>query len=191
MKKFLTLKNILVCVGALFGILVFALSFADGMKGVMEGDEARIPNIVWGSTKLFITSSGQTITFSFYDGFGVANSGILALPFIGVLLALLSAIGACVVLFIVKDAKVQKIALLVCGGLLLLGGIFQFFAGAMFPGHVANKMIAKGVIPESNRELVYRMFANMHANAAVYLTGVFGVLGGAAIAVSQFLPEKK
>ena len=191
MKKFLTIKNILVCVGALFGILVFALSFADGMKGVMEGDEARIPNIVWGSTKLFITSSGQTITFSFYDGFGVANSGILALPFIGVLLALLSAIGACVVLFIVKDAKVQKIALLVCGGLLLLGGVFQFFAGAMFPGHVANKMIAKGVIPESNRELVYRMFANMHANAAVYLTGVFGVLGGAAIAVSQFLPEKK
>ena len=191
MKKFLTLKNILVCVGALFGILVFALSFADGMKGVMEGDEARIPNIVWGSTKLFITSSGQTITFSFYDGFGVANSGILALPFIGVLLALLSAIGACVVLFIVKDAKVQKIALLVCGGLLLLGGVFQFFAGAMFPNQVANKMINAGVIPESNRELVYRMFANMHANAAVYLTGVFGVLGGAAIAVSQFLPEKK
>lgn len=191
MKKFLTLKNILVCVGALFGILVFALSFADGMKGVMDGADARIPNIVWGSTKLFITYGGQTETFAFYDGFGVANSGILALPFIGVLLALLSAIGACVVLFIVKDAKVQKIALLVCGGLLLLGGVFQFFAGAMFPGHVANKMIANGVIPESNRELVYRMFANMHANAAVYLTGVFGVLGGAAIAVSQFLPEKK
>ena len=191
MKKFLTLKNILVCVGALFGILVFALSFADGMKGVIDGVDGKIPNIVWGSTKIIGSFGGHVETVPFYDGFGVASSGILALPFIGVLLALLSAIGACVVLFVVKDAKVQKIALLVCGGLLLLGGIFQFFAGAMFPGHVANKMIANGVIPESNRELVYRMFANMHANAAVYLTGVFGILGGAAIAVSQLLPEKK
>ena len=191
MKKFLTLKNILVCAGALFGILVFALSFADGMKGVIDGVDGKIPNIVWGSTKIIGSFGGHVETVPFYDGFGVASSGILALPFIGVLLALLSAIGACVVLFVVKDAKVQKIALLVCGGLLLLGGVFQFFAGAMFPGHVANKMIANGVIPENNRELVLRMFADMHANAAVYLTGVFGVLGGAAIAVSQLLPEKK
>ena len=191
MKKFLTLKNILVCVGALFGILLFAVSFADGMKGVIDGVDARIPNIVWGSTKIIGSFDGHVETVPFYDGFGLANSGVLALPFIGVLLALLSAIGACVVLFLVKDAKAQKIALLVCGGLLLLGGIFQFFAGAMFPGHVANKMIANGVIPESNRELVHRMFSDMHANAAVYLTGIFGILGGAAIAVSQFLPEKK
>ena len=191
MKKFLTLKNILVCVGALFGILVFALSFADGMKGVIDGIDGKIPNIVWGSTKLIGSFGGHVETVPFYDGFGVASSGILVLPFIGVLLALLSAIGACVVLFVVKDAKVQKIALLVCGGLLLLGGVFQFFAGVMFPGHVANKMIANGVIPENNRELVLRMFADMHANAAVYLTGVFGVLGGAAIAISQLLPEKK
>lgn len=191
MKKFLTLKNILVCVGALFGILVFALSFADGMNGVIDEANAKIPNIVWGSTKLIASLGGKTRTFPFYDGFGVASSGVLALPFIGVLLALLSAIGACAVLFLVKDAKVQKIALLVCGGLLLLGGVFQFFAGAMFPNQVANKMINAGVIPESNRELVHRMFSNMHANAAVYLTGIFGILGGAAIAVSQFLPEKK
>lgn len=52
-------------------------------------------------------------------------------------------------------------------------------------------MIAAGVIPESNRELVHRMFSDMHVNAAVILTGIFGVLGGLSVAVSQFLPEKK
>ena len=191
MKKFLTLKNILVCCGALFGVLLFAVSFADALKANIDGVEATVPNIVWGATKIKGVFHGKEEILPFYDGFGLASSGVLPLPFIGVLLALLSAIGAVVVLFFVKDAKVQKIALLVCGGLLLVGGIFQFFAGSMFPGHVADKMIAAGVISEGERPLVFRMFADAHANAAVYLTGVFGILGGLSIAASQFVPEKK
>ena len=191
MKKFLTLKNILVCCGALLGVLVFAVSFADGLAGTMEGANAKLPNLVWGVKKIVFSVGGKETTYAFYDGFGIPSSGVLVLPFIGLLLGLLSAIGAVVVLFLVKDAKAQKIALFVCAGLILVGGVFQFFAGSMFPGQVANKMIAAGVIPESNRELVYRMFADVHANAAVYLTGVFGILGGLSIAASHFVPEKK
>lgn len=191
MKKFLTLKNILLCAGALCGILVFALSFASGMSGIIEGIQAKIPNIIWGATQIKGNINGHVEVIAFYEGFGLTSSGVLALPFIGVLLALLAAIGACVVMFVVKNEKTRKIVLLVCAGLILLGGVFQFFSGAMFPNHVANRMIANGVIPESNRPYVIQMFVQMHANAAVYITGVIGILGGLAVGASQFLPEKK
>ena len=191
MKKFLSLKNILVCAGALLGVLVFALSFADGLVGTTDFGNTKMPNLVWGVKQIIFYGGGAEVKWAFYDGFGISTSGILPLPFVGVLLALIAAVAACVVLFLVKDAKVQKIALLVCAGLLLVGGVFQFFAGAMFPDHVANQMIAAGVIPESNRELVHKMFSDMHVNAVVILTGIFGVLGGLSVAVSQFLPEKK
>ena len=180
LKKIL-LPMIFIALAATALILIALASF----KGSMGGLNATVKGITFGANKAITTYGGMTHEQT-YNGYPPA-----VLPLVGFILIAVGVIAGGAVAFFADKINAAKIVLIAAAILVVVGGIFQFFAGAMFPGHVANKMIANGVIPESNRELVHRMFANMHANAAVYLTGVFGILGGAAIAVSQFLPEKK
>ena len=191
MKEKLTLRNILICAGAFLGLLVFCLSFADTFKSNIDAAQATFHNVVWGCKKVTADVGGKMKEADLYDAFGIKNAGALALPLVGLILVLLSAIGAVVVALFVKNEKIAKIALLVCAGLILVGGVFQFFAGAFFPGRVADKMIKEGVITASERKFVLEGFKNRHVGAAVIITGILGILGGALVAVSQFIPDKK
>ena len=191
MKEKLTLRNILVCAGAFLGLLVFCLSFADTLKSNIDTAQATFYNVVWGCKKVTAIVGGVTKEGTTYDAFGIENVGALALPLVGLILVLLSAIGAVVVALFVKNEKIAKIALLVCAGLILVGGVLQFFAGAFFPGQVADKMIKADVIPASERKNVIEGFKNKQTGAAVIITGILGVLGGALVAVSLFVPDKK
>ena len=191
MKEKLTLRNILICAGAFLGLLAFCLSFADTFKSNIEAAQATFYNVVWGCKKVTAIVGGITKEATMYDAFGIQNAGALALPLIGLILVLLSAIGAVVVALFVKNEKIAKIALLVCAGLILVGGVFQFFTVALFPGQVADKMIKEGIIPASQRAEVIKGFKNEHGGAAIVITGILGILGGALVAVSQFIPNKK
>ena len=48
MKKFFTLKNILLLGAAVLGLLAFFLSFGASMKVTMDGTRGELRHIIWG-----------------------------------------------------------------------------------------------------------------------------------------------
>lgn len=192
MKKYLTLRNILICGGALFGLLVFCLSFAVTVTGSpIPGTDAVFENAVWGSTGGYMTDGVHKASFDLHGSqFIIDNVGVVALPFVGVLLALIGAIGAVVVIFVIKDEKFRKIALFCAAGFICLGGIFQFFTALLFSNTFAAT-VNREVGTDLTREYFVKYFGEFRLGAAGVITGILGILGGAAIAVSQFIPEKE
>ena len=185
MKKFFTLRNILVCAGAFLGLLIFIFSFLTAFRLTNGSDWNEYRGIIWGC---------RTVAFS--DGSSVTASGddalkAVGLPLVGAILALVAALGAAfVVLFgskVFKNEKVSKIVLIACGGLLVLGGVFAFFTQAGFEKVLADEA---GISVENLKKLWDAAGTKVSCGLPI-VSGIFAILGGAAIVVSQFLPNKK
>ena len=83
--------------------------------------------------------------------------------------------------------QIKKIGFIVCGGLLVLGGIFTFFTAEGFIANVAAK--AGGTAQQ-----VKDMWAALNAKTSCGLpivSGILAILGGGAICASQFVPDKQ
>ena len=185
MKKFFTLRNILVCAGAFLGLLIFVFSFLTALRFTNGNDWNEYKGIIWGCRTVAF-SNGSSITSSADDALKA-----LGLPLVGAILALVAALGAAVlVLFgdkLFKNEKVSKIALIVCGGLLVLGGVFAFFTQESFIKVAADEA---GISVENYKKALEIAGTKISCGLPV-VSGILGILGGAAIVVSQFLPNKK
>ncbi len=179
MKKF-TLRDILICAGAFLGVLVFIFSIVAELRIVgvgMYGDTSYL-NFIWGATRVKDNVSGAVDTLP-----AEMQLGAVALPLIGAILALVAGLGAVVVNFLVKDEKVRRICMFVCGGLLVLGGVFTFFAETSYLTTAAKK---GGMTLDQ-----YKQYLQAH-NLAVkcglpIVSGILAIVGGGAVCASEFV----
>lgn len=186
MKKFLTLRNVLICGAVLFALLVFLFSFMAAYRVTpSNGHWYQSQTIIWGSrtTKNW---DGSSYTASANDA-----EKALGLPIVGAIFALLVAGGLVLVLLLgeklFKDEKIRKIVLFALAGLLVLAGIFTFFAQLQFETNIAK---------EANMTLkeYHDFMKDMNWKASCGLpivSGILAMLGGAAVAASQFIPDKQ
>lgn len=192
MKKFFTLRNIVLCCGALFLLVAFILGFVASLKLTYSGMVAEVKNIVWGANKLFVDGQERPIS----DFAGVDKVGPAVLPFIGALLMILAAVGAVLVALLVKKpwAKWVVVGLAV---LAIAGGVFQFFAYDQTVRAIVHALAKEAHVTDKEqiKEMIEQMkeaYKDFDPKTTVnILMGVFGIVGGLALCGSQFLPEKK
>ena len=182
MKDKLTLRNVLICCAAFFAVLVFVFSFLTALRVSSGSDWVEYRNIIWGCNGQR-NSDGSAEIYAQADRLGAA-----ALPLVGAILTLVGGLAAVVVALVVKDEKIRKIVLFVCGGLLVLGGVFCFFGENGFYGAVAAK---SNITVEQAKQLV-TMNGNFKVSCGLpIVSGILAILGGGAVVASQFVPDKK
>ena len=191
MKKFLTLRNVLILAGTLFALLVFVFSFLAVCKthGELLGTKyvSRVYGVIWGAYKSKTVAGNDTTIHKFDDNYPAA-----VLPLIGVILVLLGGLGACVVALLgeklFKNEMVRKIVLFACAGLMVLGGFFHFFINSAFAGAMARKANSEHY---TKQDALNYLKDGHAAYGLVIFSGILAMLGGAAVAASQFIPDKQ
>ena len=180
MKKFFTLRNVMLLCGALLLVAAFACSFA--VKGVLEGNGSHVElqGVLWGSKEA--VNGGVVYPIEQKDRY------IATLPIIGYILAALGAILAAVFGLALKDEKARKIAVLASAVLALVGAVLSLIT--MEP---ATRAYAKTA--HQTYEKVKQFFNEYHIvekpSILNIVMGVLGIVGSLSIAASQFVPEKK
>ena len=190
MKNKLTLRNVMICVGVLFGLLVFVFSFLAAYR-VSAGEKwIEYQTTIWGIGRVNHNDGSAEILAN------ADRTQALALPLIGAILALVGALCTCTLVFVgdklIKDEKVRKIVMFVAGGFMVLGGVFTFFAdGAMKAEFVrwSGASNFDSVVATWKLALVSSSISQSYALPIV--SGILGVLGGGAIVCSQFVSDKK
>ena len=118
------------------------------------------------------------------------NYGPSVLPLIGWILILVGLICGALVAFLggklFKNEKLAKILLLAAAGLVLVGGVFQFFALRSFAGVIAKEM---GDVDA--KEVFEDMKTAGYKIPLCTVGGVLGIVAALSLAVVPFLPEKK
>lgn len=191
MKKFLTLRNIVLCCGALLLLVAFFLSFAASVKVFDSGVDGVFKNAIWGCREVQLPD--QVISIGVI--FGTEKVGPAVLPFLGVLFMLLAALGAILVALLVKKpwAKWVVVGLAV---LAIAGAVFQFFIYTQLLRAGVNASVKEGLVEKSYADDFYQTlkthFDKGNPRFAVSVAmGILGILGGLAVGASQLLPEKK
>ena len=180
MKKFLTLRNVMVFCGAFLLVLGFALSFAvvgelDGM-----GTAVIIKGVYW-NAKEAVIEGHVTVVPEEYRYFA-------AVPAIGFILGAVGGVAAVVVALVIKNEKVRKFAVLGCGALALVGAIMSFITNLPATHFFAK---ANGMTFEEAKAGLAAMGITEKASALSIIMSILGTLGALSIAASQFVPEKK
>ena len=189
MKEKLTLKNIILLAAAGVAFIVFCLSFAIPLRFTAE-ESGRAPFIIWGCSKL-VADGGKEMAW--YDIIGIEKLDPNFFGLFGVLLALLAAAALVLAVFVIKNEKVAKIIVLVCAGVLLLSGIFQFLLVSGFKASLVNPIIRKfgeAIRADAEKEVAY-MQSYFRLSAGSVICGVVTILAAVAAGVSPFLPVKK
>ena len=192
MKKFLTLKNILICAGALLLLVAFFLSFGAKATIIDGGHKMSYNNIIWGC-KTFTTDGNQT-TIKYI--LGADKLKVMTLQLIGLILMLLGAIGAAVVALLVKKPFAKWIVVGLAA-IALAGAVFQFFALQGFArafvlteaevAHVTDKEAIEDAIKDA-----IKIFKDEGLRFGMNIAmGIVGSLGAVAIGAGALLPEKK
>ena len=186
MKKLLTLRNVLILSAALFGLLVFLFSFMAAYRVVPSNDH-------WSQAQVFIWGSRTTLNWDGSSHTVAAKDAekALGLPIVGAILALLASAGLVVVVLLgdklFKDEKLRKIVLFVLAGLLVLAGVFTFFAQMQFETNQAKEA---NMTLKEYRDLMKDM--NMKVSCGLpIVSGILAVLGGGAVTASQFIQDKQ
>lgn len=176
----LTLRNILIWVAALFAILVFVFSFLPEVRFINSLSDSSYLHIIWGSDIVRNNANGQTAALDpKLGGAGLAIAGAF-LALVGGLCAL------CLSFFgekLFKDAKVLRIVMFVAAGLLVLGGIFTFFAVEGFYGAMAKEM---GVTVDQFKKQLADSNTTVKCGLPI-VSGILGIVGGGSIVASQFV----
>ena len=192
MKKFLTLKNILICAGALLLLVAFFLSFGAKATIINDAHKMSYNNIIWGCNTF--TTDGNETTIKYI--LGADKLKVMALQLIGLILMLLGAIGAAVVALLVKKPFAKWI-IVGLAAIALAGAVFQFFALQGFArafvlteaelSHVTDKEAIEDAIKDA-----IKIFKDQGLRFGMNIAmGIVGSLGAVAIGAGALLPEKK
>ena len=192
MKKFLTLKNILICAGALLLLVAFFLSFGAKATIINDAHKMSYNNIIWGCNTF--TTDGNETTIKYI--LGADKLKVMALQLIGLILMLLGAIGAAVVALLVKKPFAKWI-IVGLAAIALAGAVFQFFALRGFArafvlteaelSHVTDKEAIEDAIKDA-----IKIFKDQGLRFGMNIAmGIVGSLGAVAIGAGALLPEKK
>ena len=187
MKKFFTLKNIVLFAGALLLLVAFCLSFAATFTFTNGGTTITWFNFVWGVNKSQI---GSTV---YFDDKAMEPA---VFPFVGLILIFVGMIAAVLVVFLVKK-PFAKYIVAGCAVVILAGAIMQFIVIASAARAYARYLCKSLNITDKEQiKLVIKQYSEHFKDeggksAICVVMGILGILGASAIGVSQFLPEKK
>ena len=193
MKKFLTLRNLVLCCGALLVLVAFIMSFFVSLQIVTEGQKGAFLHILWGCDKG--TADGVVMPISKLGYFSSDRLKAMGLPLAGLIMMVVGTAGAIVVALLVKK-PFAKYIVAGLGLVVLAGGIMQFwplqsFARAYVMSLKGLEEVTKAQI-ESAIEAHVALFKQMNAHAPLAVVmGIFGCLSGIGVAISQFLPKKQ
>ena len=167
---------------ALAAVLLVAFATIKGgtpFPGVTE----TVYNIVFGANKAVLTDGVHT-------GTETLNYGPSVLLLIGWILIALGLVCGAIVAFLgeklFKNNKVAMMAALGVAALVLVGGVFQFFALSSFTR--ASYEAVGGISYEDLYDTLKEYGWN---SIGCTLGGVFSIVAALALAVRGFLPEKK
>ena len=118
MKKFFTLKNILLCAAGLFAVAVFVFSFLTSYRVEAGNNWLEFKGIIWGA-KQIAYSNGDIKAIS-------EPMKAVALPLIGAILVLVGAIIACVCGLAFQKKRWAKLVIASAATMMVLGGVFCF-----------------------------------------------------------------
>ena len=185
MKEKLTLRNLILAVVATIGLVLFFVSF--GASASLKGFAEDSYGVVKFSTVVWSSSAYEMISGSVHMG-GVIPEAyrVASVPgIIGALLFILVSGGLIAVVFLVKNEKVRKILMFVCGGLYLAAAILMFFVGEVAWKNFATMM---GITVEAAKS------ANPGLKASSpygIVSGIFGIIMAGGVIASNFIPDKK
>lgn len=185
MKKFLTLKNILLCSAAIFALVAFILSLTANVKYVTDdGYGEQFFNFIWGPKKLAEFGGGAFVEAPVPAEY--LPMPVAALPLVGALLVILGAVAAVVVGLLVKKPFAKWIVL-ACGAVVILGGVFYFFFR-----HGAVAQIAKAMeMTEAKAQEQLALIGLKIKSAGAVVGGIFGILAGGSLVGAALVPEKQ
>ena len=185
MKKFLTLKNILLCSACIFALVAFILSFTADVKFVdAEGYGEMFFNFIWGPKKLAEFGNGQTQTAPIPAE--LLPMPVATLPLVGSLLVFIGAVAAVVVGLLVKKPW-AKWVVLGCAVVVLVGGVFFFF---IKDGALAQLAKAMRVDKEGAQAIIDYYKLKIKSAGAV-VGGIMGILSACSLCGAAFVPEKQ
>lgn len=190
MRKFLTLRNILLFGGAFLAILAFFIAFAAGVNGKYEVGNMSSAGLIMGQRT--VSANGHTYTGTNVSMVFGDKRPVLAV--IGVILIILGGVLAPVAAIFLKKPWVKWVFVGVAV-VILVGAIFVFCLKGSLINAIADAIIDAGDAGSTARseiiEIYTEAFADMHINAGAIFTGIFAILGALAIGASQFVPDKK
>ena len=193
MKKYLTLRNAVLCGAAVLVLAAFIMSFFVSLDAVAEGIKGSYKHILWGCDKA--VANGQVTPISEMSTINGDKLKAMGLPIAGLIMMVVGTVGAILVaLFLKKPFAKYVVAGL--GLVVLAGGIMQFWPVESFARAYVYSF--KGIEEASQSNIDYAieqhilLFKEMNAHAPIAVVmGIFGCLSGVVVAASQFLPEKE
>ena len=189
MKKFLTLRNVIIWTAALIGLVMFFVSFALPAKMVADGLEGTLDHVIWGFDSMTAGSYHTTIAEAYHFKSADANGFGL----VGFLFTLISALALVVAVFLIKKEKIAKIVIFASAGLMLVGGIFQLLVVPGISSSFVNAAIrayGEGARQEAKAVGdIMQGYCSLSGGSIVcaILTFVAAIGAGA----SQFVPDKQ
>ena len=193
MKKYLTLRNAVLCGAAVLVLAAFIMSFFVSLQVTAEGEKGAYLHILWGCDKG--TAAGKVVPISDMGMFSADKLKPMGLPLAGLIMMVVATIGAILVALFVKKSF-AKYVVAGLGLVILAGGIMQFwpvesFARAYVHSFEGIEEVSKSTIDYAIEQHIL-LFKEMNAHAPIAVVmGVFGCLSGVAVVASQFLPEKE
>ena len=175
MKEKLTLRNLLLCGGALAGLVAFVFTFLAKVTVSFMGSVTQYKNAIWGA-KVQIGSDSWL------------QLGPSVLPMIGAILIIVAAICAGVMLLagetLVKEEKIRKIILWVAAGLMVVGGVLLFFTLQGFVKAYADKT-------HQDYSTLLKNIKEMNPKTTMsVIAGIGAILGGLCIGVAPVVKQK-
>ena len=192
MKKFLTLKNIVVVSGFALALAVFVMSFFARFTLDLDGTRASFIHIVWGSDYL-VAPGYDPIPIKAEIGADRCQPSVLLL--VGNLLVIVGALAAALVTLFVNKPW-AKWVVVGSAALVLAGAVMQFFA---IPSFMRAMTETVGKVEGLSREQINQRYNEIMSEMSKYnpaigvsvAAGVVGVVAALGLGASQFLPEKK
>ena len=188
MKKFFTLRNIVLLGAVVFGLVAFFLSFAANLTVTMDGSRGTLKNIVWGCNLFVADGHAEVPPYKF---------GPSVLTMIGFILILVGILGAAAVgLFLQKPFA--KWIVVACAAVALVGSVFTFIFVGPFARAFTDAMVKSTgmeLTPEQYNQLLEQVKGQFESGnpscPGCIVAGILGIIAAGAAGASQFLPEKK
>lgn len=190
MKEKLGLRNAIVWTIALALLIMFFASFGASSRMIvsMEGDyfDVIFNNAIWGCKSAVAFSDGHSMVQQFGKPVG-SIVGIIA-----VILLFLASGGLVLSTLLIKDEKLAKVLIIVCGGVILAAGVLLFFVPQV-AWRIMQQMMRDEGIGEVSIDTLKTMYSGAKLSSGFGIGGgiVSILFAGAIVATQFFIPDIK
>lgn len=176
--KNIKLKNLISLIVLLLAIAIFILSFFTAVKGYGE-NEIHYRNIIWGCKSSIRINDGYESLCDLKPVYG---------SIIGTILSFICGIILFVIIFISNtflSNKLKFIISIICGGLMIVGGILLLFTlEGFYYSYADDDMTVSGL-----KQWLAHYGIVMTCPLSI-ISGILSIVGGVLAIISQFIKNK-